>query len=559
MAHRYQHVLMVCPEFPKTYWGLQYSLPLFGRKALMPPLGLLTVAAMIPPAYEVRVVDLNCQPLTQKDLDWADMVCFSAMHTQQVSLFETARRCRTAGKLVVFGGPFPTLSPEQCRPYCDVLVLNEAEVTWPAFLEDLGRGTYRDVYASDEKPDVTKVPVPRFDLVNARDYGSMPIQFSRGCPFECEFCDIIVMFGRRPRAKTPKQFLAELEAIYATGYRGMIFLVDDNFIGNKKEVKRLLPELQAWNEAHGRPFVYGTEASLDLAYDEALLKQMAACHFKWVFVGIETPSLESLKETRKFQNMKGSLLDSVKAIQKAGMVVWGGFIVGFDNDGEDIFDRQIEFITRAAIPVGHVAILFALPGTPLYKRLEETGRLEPIDYDPTAVRSEDMRYIYTNIATILPRRQLLEGYGRILDRIYQPSAYFKRSLEALCQLPRPESLTARIRNLFWLGTLALKNFTGSRGMGLFGFGAWRFLRDLLGQLPAEYRRESLRFAWQVLRKCPDHLPYMLLFIITGVHHYRFTFEHTLPDIKMEQERGLPERTEVAASPSAGGHLGGGAS
>src|SRR5438094_5922362 len=232
MGNPYRHILMIYPEFPKTYWGMQYTLPLAGKKSSMPPLGLLTIAALTPAGYEFRVVDLNCEPLTDCDLEWADMVCFSAMLPQKTSLFETAPRCKAAGKLVVFGGPFPTACPEECRPYADVLVLNEGEITWPAFLADLAHGTYKSLYTSEEKPDVTQTPLPRFALVNLHDYTAVPLQFSRGCPFQCEFCDIIVMFGRRPRTKTPQQMTAELEAVYNTGYRGMIFIVDDNFIGN---------------------------------------------------------------------------------------------------------------------------------------------------------------------------------------------------------------------------------------------------------------------------------------------------------------------------------------
>src|SRR5262245_7660295 len=290
----YPHILMVYPEFPVTYWGMQHSLPLIGKKAPMPPLGLITIAAMTPPAYECRVVDLNCGPLGESDLEWADMVCFSAMLPQRRSLFATATRCRNAGKLVVFGGPFPTACPDECAPYCDVLVLNEGEITWPMFLEDLRHGTYRPLYTSEEKPDLTKTPVPRFDLLKIEDYGSIPIQFSRGCPFLCEFCDIIVMFGRKPRTKTPEQFCNELDALYRTGYGGNVFIVDDNFIGNKREVKRLLPHLKAWNQAHGTPFIYGTEASINLADDPTLLREMVNAAFTAVFIGIETPSVEGL-------------------------------------------------------------------------------------------------------------------------------------------------------------------------------------------------------------------------------------------------------------------------
>jgi radical SAM superfamily enzyme YgiQ (UPF0313 family) len=529
MPTSYPHLLLVYPEFPKTYWGMQYSLPLFGKKALMPPLGLLTIAAMTPPDYEVRLVDLNCTPLTDDDLAWADMVCFSAMLPQKRSLFDTASRCQQLGKLVVFGGPFPTACAEECRPYCDVQVLNEGEVTWPLFLDDLAHGTYKRLYTSDEKPDVTTTPIPRFDLLQPEDYAIIPIQFSRGCPFQCEFCDIIVMFGRRPRTKTPQQFCAELQAVYDTGYRGVVFIVDDNFIGNKREAKRLLPALQAWNEAHGQPFMYGTEASINLADDPAFLRQLVDCQFRWVFVGLETPSIESLQETMKYQNTKRSLLESVQVIQNAGLLVYGGFIIGFDHDTEDIFDRQIEFITQAAISNAMVGLLVALPGTPLYKRLQEAGRLQP-----AASEGNSDQCGYTNIVTRLPARQLLEGYRKVIDTLYTPHAYFTRSLDAFCRLPHPDSRLARMRRvlslqrtnaMFLLRRLrAQKRAPGRPGP----LRKLTFLYRLFQGLSAEYKRESLKFLWSVLKQCPDQFPRVIPCIFMGIHYSRFSFEHVLP-------------------------------
>jgi radical SAM superfamily enzyme YgiQ (UPF0313 family) len=536
------HLLLVYPEFPKTYWGMQYSLPLFGKKALMPPLGLLTIAAMTPPEYEVRLVDLNCAPLTDDDLAWADMVCFSAMLPQKNSLFQTASRCQSLGKLVVFGGPFPTACAEECQPYCDVQVLNEGEVTWPLFLEDLAQGTYRSLYTSDEKPDMTTTPIPRFDLLHTDDYAIIPIQFSRGCPFQCEFCDIIVMFGRRPRTKTPAQLCAELQAVYDTGYRGVVFIVDDNFIGNKREAKRLLPELKAWNEAHGQPFMYGTEASINLADDPALLQLMVDCQFRWVFVGIETPSMESLTETLKYQNTKRSLLDSVQVIQNAGLLVYGGFIIGFDHDREDIFDRQIEFITQAAIPHAMVGLLVALPGTPLYKRMQETGRLKPDVYEGTSDQCG-----YTNMVTQLPARQLLEGYRKVIATIYSPHEYFRRSLEAFCRLPHPDALLARIHRVLYLqrinGMFILRRLRAQKAAQEHA-GLRRkliFLSRLFKGLSAEYKRQSVKFMWSVLKHCPDQFPRAIPCILMGVHYSRFSFEHVLPELE-DTLAHLPEES-----------------
>ena len=254
MTNTKRNILMVYPKFPSTYWGMQYALPLMGKKGLMPPLGLITIAALTPSHYQLRLVDLNCEPLQDQDLAWADIVCFSAMLPQKGSLFEAAERCKTAGKLVVFGGPYPTACPDECAPHTDVLVLNEGEITWNAFLSDFESGTYKSRYITEDRPDVTQTPVPRFNLLKIEDYTTIPIQFSRGCPYLCEFCDIIVLFGRRPRTKTPDQMLKELDAIYATGHRGPVFIVDDNFIGNKKEAAKFLTQLVSWNRKHGTPF-----------------------------------------------------------------------------------------------------------------------------------------------------------------------------------------------------------------------------------------------------------------------------------------------------------------
>jgi radical SAM superfamily enzyme YgiQ (UPF0313 family) len=523
---------------------MQYSLPLFGKKALMPPLGLLTIAAMTPPEYEVRLVDLNCAPLTDEDLAWADMVCFSAMLPQKKSLFETASWCQSVGKLVVFGGPFPTACPEECQPYCDVQVLNEGEVTWPLFLADLAQGTYKTLYTSDEKPEVSTTPIPRFDLLKIADYAVIPLQFSRGCPFQCEFCDIIVMFGRRPRTKTPQQLCVELQAVYSTGYRGMIFIVDDNFIGNKREVKRLLPELKAWNEAHGNPFIYSTEASVNLAEDSALMQQMVDCHFHSVFVGIETPSMESLKETMKYQNMKRSLLESVQRIQNAGLLVQGGFIIGFDHDTEEIFDRQIEFITQAAIPNAMVGLLIALPGTPLYTRMQETGRLKP---DEDTVPGDPIRG-YTNIVTILPARKLLEGYRKVIETIYTPHEYFRRTVEALSRLPYPDSLLARIQHFRDLRALRHVNAKRERAALLTKL---TLLYSLFKGLSAEYKWESVKFMWSVLKHCPDQLPRAMQFLLMGVHYFRFSFEDVLPELDNALAQLPQESTETPEASEVG--------
>lgn len=542
MQHPYRRILLVYPEFPLTYWGMQYVLPIFNKKALMPPLGLITLAALTPAEYEFRLVDLNCGALTDDDLEWADMVCLSAMISQKTSLFAVAKRCQAAGKLVVLGGPFPTACPEECQPYADVLVLNEGELTWPAFLADLEAGDYQQVYTTADKPDVTQSPTPRFDLLDIDQYSSLPIQFSRGCPFQCEFCDIIVMFGRRPRTKTPPQILAELDALYQTGYRGSVFMVDDNFIGNKREVKKLLPELTAWNEAHAHPFAYITEATVDLANDEELVAQMVTAGFKTVFLGLETPSIDSLKETKKYQNIKRPLVDSVKAIQHAGLMVTGGFILGFDSDGEDIFDRQIDFIRQIAVPNAMVGLLVALPSTPLYTRLEQTGRLLDADSDRFTTHGG-----FTNIVPVLPRKALLEGYRKILQTIYTPHEFFGRLLDAQCRQPGPTSSLGRVRKglgYMWhiLGSTVVRSAAGASYQSAGLLARLSVIRNAFQQLPEEYKRESLRFIWTLLKKRPDQLPNSLYTLFMGVHLYRFTFEHVLPelDARLAQLSGTDE-------------------
>ncbi|MBX3306638.1 MAG: DUF4070 domain-containing protein [Nitrospira sp.] len=521
------NILMIYPTFPPTYWGLQYVTPLLGKKASMPPLGLLTIAALTPHDYPIRLIDLNCDPLNDEDIAWADMVCFSAMLPQKSSLFEVAKRCRTAGKLIVFGGPYPTMSPEECAQYADVLILNEGEITWPDFIGDWEDGTYKSIYTSTEKPDITKTPVPRFDLLKINDYITIPLQYSRGCPYLCEFCDIIVMFGRRPRTKSPEQMLNELEAVYKTGYRGTIFIVDDNFIGNKRDAKQLLTKLVDWNIAHDSPFTYGTEATVDLADQSELLDLMLKANFIWVFLGIETPVAESLKETLKIQNLKGSLVDKVEAIQRAGLQVFGGFIVGFDHDPEDIFDRQVSYIDEVAISHAMIGPIVALPGTPLFTRMENAGRLIK-----AAVGDEDRTVAsgYTNIVTKIPMKQLLEGQIRMLQAIYTPESYFSRQLRALTRLPHPKGLINRLRRIIWLFTHT--RITLGRPDPTSLTASLRQILASYAKIPIEFFFVSLKFAVRLLRKCPDQVPYLPWSVLMGYHFYRFTNEHAVPGLNL---------------------------
>lgn len=426
--------LLVYPEFPPSYWGFRYALELLGKKAPMPPLGLLTVAAMFPSSWELRLVDMNVQPLLDSDLEWADLVLTSTMVVQQRSLREVLARANALGKPVAVGGPHPTSFADEIVG-AEHFLLDEVEETFPAFLADWEAGRAAREYRPESKPAVTSTPVPRFDLLDLPSYGSMALQFSRGCPFDCEFCDITKLFGRVPRTKTNEQILAELDALYALGWRGSLFLVDDNFIGNKKEALRLLPAIAEWQRERGYPFDLYTEASVNLAKMEPLMDAMVAAGFSMVFLGIESPNPEALLKTHKVQNTakddRDYLLHAVEAIQRKGMEVTAGFILGLDGDGPEVFDAQVRFIQSAGIPIAMVGLLTALRGTNLYARLEREGRL-------VAESTGNNVEIALNFEPELDRDVLVDGYRRVLSTLYAPDlrAYFARCRTLLGRLGR---------------------------------------------------------------------------------------------------------------------------
>jgi len=431
-------VLLVYPEIPPTYWSFKYALPFVGKKASIPPLGLLTVAAMLPSWYEVKFIDMNVTPLEDEMIAQADLVFTSAMIVQKESLARIAQKCRQLHVPLVAGGPYPTSSYEKIENV-DYFVLNEAEVTLPQFLYDFERGEAQPVYTDQAKADITATPMPRFDLLSIRDYGSMALQYSRGCPFNCEFCDIIEMFGRKLRTKTNQQFMSELDFIYSLGWRGSVFIVDDNFIGNKQKVKQLLPTIAAWQKERGYPFDLFTEASVDMASDEDLMDMMSCAGFNMVFLGIETPVEETLISAGKKQNVKENLLDSVGKIQSKGIEVAGGFIVGFDNDPPDIFERQIQFIQESGVVLAMVGLLTALPGTQLYRRLEKEDRLLK---DSTGNNTHDLQM---NFKTMMDLKVLLDGYRQIIAHIYHPKPYFDRCLTFLRNLHPHQNSSRRVR------------------------------------------------------------------------------------------------------------------
>ena len=436
--------LLVYPEQPPTFWGADHALEMSGVKATFPPLGLLTVAAMFPPGYELRVVDMNVSTLHDTDLAWADLVFTSTMITQHVSLQVVVDRCNDAGVPVVAGGPHPTTFHAKITGV-DHFVLDEAEEIFAEFLRELEGGTAKRIYRELRKPDVTRTPVPRFDLIDLKNYATMSVQFSRGCPFDCEFCDIIKLYGRVPRTKSPEQVVAELDSLYRLGWRGPVFLVDDNFIGNKRDAMNLLPAIAAWQKTRRYPFTLSTEASANLALMDELMDAMIEAGFDTVFVGIETPNPEALLKTKKSQNtsktQENFLFQAVRKIQQHGMQVQGGFILGLDSDDEGVFDAQIEFVQETGIPVAPIYLLTALKGTDMYERMKSENRLLEAPIGTNAMP--------LNFKTEMEYGTLIEGYKRVLATLYDPTLenYFERCLTLLKHLkPVPHLRKPRSRH-----------------------------------------------------------------------------------------------------------------
>ncbi|KAF0221037.1 MAG: radical SAM domain-containing [Geobacteraceae bacterium] len=412
-------ILFVYPEYPDTFWSFRHALKFIGKKASFPPLGLLTVAAMLPKEWEKRLVDMNVQPLSDRELTWADYVFISAMTVQRESVNDVLTRCRRLGVKTVAGGPLFTTAPAEFDGV-DHLVLGEAEITLPLFLDDLARGQAHHIYAADRFTDMNHTPLPLWELINPGKYAAMNIQYSRGCPFDCEFCDITQLFGRKPRTKTSEQIVMELDALHARGWRGGVFFVDDNFIGDKRKLKNvILPAIIDWQEREKHPFAFFTEASIDLADDDELMALMVKGGFEEVFVGIETPHDEGLSESGKVQNKNRDLLASVRRIQQAGLQVQAGFIVGFDSDPPSIFERQIRFIQESGIVTAMVGMLTALSGTKLYQRLHREGRL-------LGSTSGNNTAVALNFIPNMKADTLINGYRTILTTIYSPKNYYQR-------------------------------------------------------------------------------------------------------------------------------------
>jgi radical SAM superfamily enzyme YgiQ (UPF0313 family) len=450
------NILMIYPRYPVTFWSFKYVLKYISKKAAFPPLGLITVASMLPKEWSIRLTDLNIEKLSNKDLEWADYVMISAMLIQKDSVHEILQECARRQKKVIAGGPLFTARPEDYVDLVDHLILNEAECTLPPFLADLEKGVTQKVYSSSDFPSLQSTPLPRWDLVKIKSYALLMIQFSRGCPFNCEFCDVTSLFGHTPRIKTEDQFLLELQTIYDTGWRGSLFIVDDNFIGNKKAIKSMLPRVIAWMKEHQYPFEMLTETSINIADDDELIHLMTQSGFTDIFIGLETPNEESLKECSKNQNCKRDMTAAIKKLQTAGLQVFGGYIVGFDNDDESIFARQIKFIQETGVATAMVGLLNALPNTKLWHRLKSENRL-------VENSSGDNTDGSLNFIPHMDRAKLIEGYNRLVKTIYSPRYYYQRVNEFLkTYKPAPlirknkyslQRLQALLKSVFYIGIL----------------------------------------------------------------------------------------------------------
>ena len=470
--------LLIYPQYPDTFWSLRHALRVICKKAAFPPLGLLTVSSMLPRDWEKKLIDMNATPLTDKDIRWADYVFVSAMVVQRESVMELIRRCKKLGVRMVAGGPLFTSEYEKFEEV-DHLVLDEAETTLPAFIEDLGKGHPKHIYTSKERPDIRKTPLPMWQLLDVRKYSTMSLQYSRGCPFDCDFCDIVVLNGREMRTKSRGQFLAELDALYNRGWRAGVFIVDDNFVANKRKLsEEILPAVIDWQKERDYPFSLSTQGSINLADDEELMRLMVTAGFDSVFVGIETPNEDSLTECNKRQNINRDLVASVKKIQNHGLQVQGGFILGFDSDPVSVFKSQINLVQKSGIVVAMVGLLNAPRGTKLYQRLKKEGRLlENVSGDNTDCSM--------NFVPKMDRERLINGYRQVLTTIYSPKQYYMRVKTFLKQY-KPQKRRGISHLQFWHIWAFIRSvwFLGITDRGRWSY--WRFFVSTLLRRPRSF-------------------------------------------------------------------------
>jgi radical SAM superfamily enzyme YgiQ (UPF0313 family) len=475
-------IVLINPRFAVSYWGMEYALPFLGKRANLPVACLPLLAALTPREHTITLMDECVEPIDWDRCARADIVGVTGLSVQRNRMKEVLIELKRRGCFCVVGGAWVTVQEDAFGELADVVFVGEAEETWPRFLREWRQGLHQTRYEQAEKSDMTKVPAPRFDLLKMRHYAFGSLQFSRGCPFQCEFCDIIVTFGRRPRIKTSAQVLAELEALLNTGMR-IAFVVDDNLIGNKKAIKEVLRDVIAWQKRRNYPLTLFTEASIDLADDPELMRLMVEANFVATFIGIESPSEDALREAKKFQNVRrgGTLLEKVHRIQDAGLEVWCGMIMGFDHDDEGIFDRQIQFIQDARISFSMSGMLFAIPKTPLYDRLAADGRLD---------LTEPFEYGTNVIPLLMSRDDLLEGYIRVLNELYDPEPYFART-EALYLQPSFEIGIFKLHS--WLSLPRLMPAQGTLLLQAIGLFLRLMIRVREPGLKREYRKRLWRF------------------------------------------------------------------
>jgi radical SAM superfamily enzyme YgiQ (UPF0313 family) len=486
------------------------------KKAAFPPLGLMTIASWFRDDFNVRLIDCNIEKLSEKDIIWADYILTSSMLIQKNSLHEIIKLCNKLNKPVICGGPYPTTSPDDFSESASI-VIGEAETIMSGLVDDIRNDQLMKKYIAIEKIDISTTPPPRFDIIKIHKYASMLLQFSRGCPFNCEFCDIIEMYGRTSRTKSPEQFLNELEVLYNTEYRGPFFIVDDNFIGNKKKVKELLREIIIWQKKRGFPFEFYTEASVNLAQDDELLELMTSAGFNMVFLGLETPDTETLLKTGKKQNTRNSLEESIHIIQRKGIEVTGGFIVGFDSDPENIFELQKQFIQKASIPFAMVGLLMALPQTQLFRRLEKEGRLI------NKSNGNNTHHLDLNFVPIRNKGELIEGYKNLLKEIYDPRNYFRRCRDLIINyMPFKRNAKKKFK---W------RNFRFIN----FYYSARAFLYSLFKQGFSKYGLLYYKYLLEVLIKKPLYFIQAVTLAVYGYHFIRITNEILKKNVSLSKD------------------------
>jgi radical SAM superfamily enzyme YgiQ (UPF0313 family) len=516
--------LMVWPKFPPSFWGFEGVLDMLPESAMTPPLGLITLAALCPAGWNLRLMDRAFEEVTDADILAADLILVSSMHAQRADAREILSRSRLLGRRTFIGGPWASSEPELLLKYADHVLAGEVEDVFPEIAAALENGTARRLYKVSEKPDMSHSPVPRYDLLRMDQYTSMPIQFSRGCPFQCEFCDIITIYGRKPRAKTSAQVIAALDRLRELGWRNEVFIVDDNFIGNSRQALQLARDLKVWQEANGYPFSFYTEASVDLADKPELLTAMVEANFMYVFLGIETPSAEGLKETRKFQNLRHDNAQQIRTIQESGLWVLGGFIVGFDSDDDTIFDRQFEFITRTGIAWAMAGVLQAPPTTPLFDRMRKEGRLIE-DSEATS------NFSAPNFRTVLPLPVLLRGLSRLLAELYEPDAFFDRAFRSLqawktrpMQRPPELPMSYNLRILF--SSIWTQGFRSS-----YRAAYWKFLGKMIRHWYKEPAKQWLGFM-----------------VLLSAHHFLIYAREVAADLELACENQPTELVMETVAP-----------